>query len=98
MVPIIGALGVLTLVILLMYGIAAFRQGVKNQPLGVPEGSVRSILAMLIVGGFLIFLFFGSGTPLGDNFDKVLAAYAALVGSVTGFYFGTRPGGTSGGT
>lgn len=69
---------------------------VKEQPplpklkgLNLPAGSVRSMIALLIVGSFVNFLIFG-GPVLGEYFDKILAAFGTLSGSVIGFYFGNR--------
>ena len=57
--------------------------------LNLPQGSVRSMLALAIVGTFLNVLAFG-GCILGMNFNSVLAAFGTLTGSVLGFYFGSR--------
>ena len=57
--------------------------------LNLPEGSVRSMLALLIIGTFLNVLAFG-GCLLGEHFNSVLAAFGTLAGSVLGFYFGSR--------
>ena len=67
----------------------------KVRGLGLPNGSVRSILALLIVGGFVLFAFLGRGI-VGDNeqFTAILAAWVTLTGAVTGFYFGARTGQT----
>ena len=39
------------------------REGKKTEPplkgLGLPEGSIRGLIAFLLVGGFLVFVFFG---------------------------------------
>ena len=59
----------------------------------LPRGSVRGVLALAIVGSFVIFLVF---VPFLDSaaddslIDKVLVAFGTLSGSVTGFYFGGR--------
>lgn len=59
--------------------------------LNLPRGSVRSILALAIVGSFVIFLvfmpFLSAETTL---LQSALAAFATLSGAVTGFYFGGR--------
>lgn len=88
---VIGAL-VLFLLVLAFWLVAVLRtkDTDRSNPLAVPMGSMRAILAMTIIGGFVIFLFFGSSAITGDNFDKILAAFAALAGSATGFYFGSR--------
>ena len=60
--------------------------------LNLPEGSVRAMLALLIVGSFVNVLLFGSST-LGDHFEQVITAFGTLAGAVTGFYFaGRKPG------
>lgn len=67
----------------------------KNKPdkaaelkgLNLPEGSVRSILALITVGSFIIFLVLGSNMP---NFDNVVSAFGTLTGAVIGFYFAHR--------
>ena len=55
--------------------------------LNLPEGSVRSMLALITVGSFIIFLVLGSNLP---NFDKVISAFGTLTGAVIGFYFAHR--------
>ena len=79
-------------VIVLMYLVAIWRTDStdRGEPLAIPRGSVRALVSILIVGGFVSFLFFGSGAVEAKAFDKILAAFATLAGSVTGFYFGGR--------
>jgi len=60
-----------------------------SRGLGLPRGSVRSMLALLIVGSTINALLFGS-EPAGDHFGEVIAALTTLSGSVMGFYFGGR--------
>ena len=57
--------------------------------LNLPEGSVRGMIALAIVGSFLNVLAFG-GCTLGNQFSSVVTAFGTLAGSVTGFYFGSR--------
>ncbi|MCY4446004.1 MAG: hypothetical protein OXC02_06055 [Rhodobacteraceae bacterium] len=57
--------------------------------LNLPEGSVRAMLALLIVGSFVNVLLFGADV-LGDNFEQVITAFGTLAGAVTGFYFAGR--------
>ena len=67
----------------------------KLRGLALPNGSVRSVLALLIVGGFIVFAFIGRGiVGEGDEFTAVLGAWITLTGTVTGFYFGSRTGQT----
>ena len=61
----------------------------KLKGLNLPAGSVRSMIALLVVGSFVNFLIFGDPV-LGKHFDKILAAFGTLSGSVIGFYFGNR--------
>lgn len=57
--------------------------------LNLPRGSVRSMMALIIVGSFVNVLVFGK--PIGqDTLQMVIPAFAALSGSVIGFYFGER--------
>ena len=57
--------------------------------LNLPEGSVRAMLALLIVGSFVNVLLFGVN-ELGDSFEQVVTAFGTLAGAVTGFYFAGR--------
>ena len=61
--------------------------------LNLPRGSVRAILALVIIGSFVIFLVFMpfvSGEA--NSLDKALVAFGTLSGAVSGFYFGGRTG------
>jgi len=53
----------------------------KNLPLGLPEGSVRAIIALSVVGVALAKFFIDDAVP-----DQLLA----IVGVAVGFYFGSR--------
>lgn len=57
--------------------------------LNLPRGSIRAILAMLVVGSFVILLMFGAPV-LNDSYETTVAAFGALSGSIIGFYFGNR--------
>ncbi len=61
----------------------------KRKGLNLPAGSVRSMIALLVVGSFVNFLIFGESV-LATHFDKILAAFGTLSGSIIGFYFGNR--------
>ena len=64
--------------------------------LNLPEGSIRGMLALMIIGSFIIFLVLGPGTErMSDHFDKILVAFGTLTGAVIGFYFGNRGTGAS---
>ena len=62
--------------------------------LNLPEGSVRAMLALLIVGSFVNVLLFGASV-LGGHFEQVITAFGTLAGAVTGFYFAGRKSGKS---
>ena len=75
-----------------IYAIYAQRGSSLSVPLrglSLPKGSVRAILALLIVGSFVNVLVFGANV-LGENFDQVITAFGTLAGAVTGFYFAGR--------
>lgn len=60
-----------------------------DRALYLPNGSIRAMLALIIVGSFLNVLVFGAN-HIKDHFTEIIAAFGTLSGSVTGFYFGTR--------
>lgn len=60
--------------------------------LGLPKGSVRAMLALLIIGSFVNILVFGSSVVPGEQFDQVVTAFGTLAGAATGFYFAGRGG------
>lgn len=57
--------------------------------LNMPAGSVRSMLALMTVGSFVIVLVLGAPV-LAENYENVLATFGTLTGSIIGFYFGSR--------
>ncbi len=59
-------------------------------PLGVPAGSVRSVLAMSIIFGSLGYLALSLVPKSGIEFPQVMGG---ILGTVIGFYFGNRSGG-----
>ena len=68
----------------------AYRSRGKSAPLrglNLPNGSVRSMLALMIVGTFVIFLVLGGDV---EQFDNVVSAFGTLTGAVIGFYFAHR--------
>ena len=61
----------------------------KLRGLNMPSGSLRGMLALLVVGSFVNVLVLG-GPELGNSFEIVVSAFGALTGSIIGFYFGSR--------
>ncbi|WP_423925143.1 hypothetical protein [Candidatus Palauibacter sp.] len=73
-------------------------EGAAETPLkglGLPEGSVRSMLALMTVGTFVVVATFGQ-RGLGPAYESVLTTLATLAGPVLGFYFGSRGSGGTG--
>ncbi len=61
--------------------------------LGLPRGSVRAMLALWIVGVYLLFLILIPAFALANRADlvnTVLTAFGPLVGAVAAFYFAAR--------
>jgi len=52
-----------------------------DKPLGLPEGSVRALLALTIVGASVVYLFVNKSLPTG---------LVGVLGAVIGFYFGQK--------
>ena len=73
------------------------RDQIAIRGLGLPNGSVRALLALLIVAAFVVFAFVGDElVPDKETHGTVLTAFVAITGSVTGYYFGARTGQTLG--
>ena len=101
MIPLITAESILLLVVLVILPIYSVRK-TKNRTdillkgLGLPQGSVRSMLALIVVGSFVIFLVFG-GSALSANgrFSEIVAALTGIAGTIVGFYFGSGGSGST---
>jgi hypothetical protein len=64
----------------------------KELPMGLPEGTVRSVLALIVAVVGLPLIAFSKVM----NFDSDVAGYLnGIITGVFGFYFGTRSGGTA---
>ena len=61
-----------------------------SHPLNLPPGTVRSLLAMAVVGSFLITASIGPVFIDPDYFNMILSSLSALVGGVIGYYFGFK--------
>ncbi len=62
-------------------------ESAKLKGMNLPEGTIRSMLALIIIGSFVIFLVLGSELK---NFESVVTAFGTLAGAVLGFYFAHR--------
>lgn len=72
------------------------RQDLPLKGLALPEGSVRSMLALTVVGSFVVFLVFGGvSLPAGTRFAEIVAALTGIAGTIIGFYFGSGGSGTT---
>ena len=65
----------------------------SKEPLGLPRGSVRSLMSLAVVltagaiAGFLL------ASDSGSDLTKVVVGgWVAALGNVIGFYFGSRSG------
>jgi hypothetical protein len=67
--------------------------GQAEEPLGLPKGSVRSLMSLGVVlaagaiAGFLLVQ-----DPDGDLAKMMVGGWIAALGNVIGFYFGARGG------
>ena len=101
-VPLMVAEGILLLLVLIALPIYAIwkakaSEGVTLKGLALPQGSLRSMLALTVVGSFVIFLIFGGAAlPNGTRFTEIVAALTGIAGTVVGFYFGSGGSGASG--
>ena len=71
--------------------------GDKKEPrgLGLPRGSIRGMLALWMVGSYLLFLVFAPTLATTEQFsedvvESVMTAFGPLVGAVLAFYFAGR--------
>ena len=83
---------IITLVALPVYAAwkARTRNDVPLKGLALPQGSVRSMVALTVVGSFVVFLVFGARAlpQEGSRFTEIVAALTGIAGTVVGFYFG----------
>ena len=93
--PLLLTESILLIVVLIVLPAYAIHRAKSNadiplKGLALPQGSVRSMLALTIVGSFVVFLIFGGTIPsIGDRFTEIVAALTGIAGTVVGFYFGS---------
>jgi hypothetical protein len=64
-----------------------------DEPLGMPKGSVRSLLSLgVVVGAFAIAGYLLAADTSSDLTKVVVGGWIAALGNVIGFYFGVRSG------
>ena len=99
--PLILAESILLFIVLIVLPIIAIcrtrtQDAAQLKGLALPQGSVRSMLALAIVGSFVVFLVFGGIVPSTDgHFTEIVAALTGIAGTVVGFYFGSGGSGKS---
>lgn len=62
----------------------------KLRGLGLPSGSIRSILAIWTVGSYISFLVFAPSAMMPESYQYAVGAFSGIAGAVIGFYFGGR--------
>jgi len=65
----------------------------EETPLGLPKGSVRSLMSLgvvIVAGGIVGYLLVTDTSS--DMTKMVVGGWIAALGNVIGFYFGTRSG------
>ena len=74
-----------------IYAATKAENAAELRGLNLPRGSVRAILALVIIGSFVVFLVFMPFLSVqAESLDKALVAFGTLTGAVSGFYFGGR--------
>ena len=69
-----------------------------NEPLGLPTGSVRALMSLIVVlGAALVAAFLTVRDPDSDLTKILVGGWGTALGNVIGFYFGTRSNGATGG-
>jgi hypothetical protein len=90
--------GTLILMVFLRYAdVSRFKETIPTDeavpPLGIARGSVRAILALSILLGFGMYIYYATkaGNAINQaSFDKIFTALLSILSAVTGFYFGSR--------
>jgi hypothetical protein len=64
-----------------------------DEPLGMPKGSVRSLLSLgVVLGAFAIAAYLLAADTSSDLTKVVVGGWIAALGNVIGFYFRVRSG------
>jgi hypothetical protein len=64
-----------------------------NEPLGLPTGSVRALMSLVVViGAAVVAAFLTIRDPSSDMTKILVGGWGTALGNVIGFYFGARSG------
>jgi hypothetical protein len=64
-----------------------------NEPLGLPTGSVRALMSLVVViGAAVVAAFLTIRDPSSDMTKILVGGWGTALGNVIGFYFGARAG------
>jgi hypothetical protein len=64
-----------------------------NEPLGLPAGSVRALMSLVVViGAAVVAAFLTVRDPSSDMTKILVGGWGTALGNVIGFYFGARSG------
>lgn len=94
--PLLWAASILLVIVLVLYPVVARSrlwappEAAPPRGLNLPRGSVRSMLALLIVGAFVVVAIFGAEAFEGEDYQHVITILGTLAGPILGFYFGSR--------
>ena len=91
--PLLVAEIVLLIVVLWVHPWLARKKGGESAPLrglNLPQGSVRSMLALATVGTFVVVATFGANAFSDEDYQRVVTILGTLAGPILGFYFGSR--------
>lgn len=62
-----------------------------NEPLGLPTGSVRALMSLVVViGAAVVAAFLTIRDPSSDMTKILVGGWGTALGNVIGFYFGAR--------
>jgi hypothetical protein len=63
----------------------------SDEPLGLPKGSVRSVMSLAVIAGAAAIAGFLLAHDSGSDLAKmVVGGWLTALGNVIGFYFGSR--------
>lgn len=85
---------ILLVIVLIVYPWLARRNpppsAAPPRGLNLPQGSVRSMLALTSVGTLVVVATFGAHAFTAEQYERVITVLSALAGPILGFYFGSR--------